>query len=88
LKESHWIAVPAVEVLRKNMAMIPPMDVPLGYTATDWEHPSERILEKMPSAVRAEMENAFFHVYRQNGNCDTYGVFGGGSMGIIKFLAY
>jgi hypothetical protein len=56
--------------------------VPLGYVVTGWEHPSERILDKMPPAIRAEMENAFFHKYRLSGNCDAFGVFGGGCMGI------
>jgi hypothetical protein len=56
--------------------------VPLGYIVAGYEHPRERILEKMPPAIRAEMENAFFHKYRQSGKCDAFGVFGGGCTGI------
>jgi hypothetical protein len=56
--------------------------VPLGYVITDWKHPRKRILDKMPPAIRAEMENAFFHKYRLSGKCDAFGVFGGGFMGI------
>jgi hypothetical protein len=56
--------------------------VPLGYMVTGWKHPSKRILDKMPPAIRAKMENAFFHKYRLSGKCDAFGVFGGGFPGI------
>ncbi|MDR0740114.1 MAG: hypothetical protein LBF34_00155 [Puniceicoccales bacterium] len=56
--------------------------VPLGYAVTSFSHSSERILDKMPRGIRAEMENAFFHKYRLSGKCDAFGVFGGGFPGI------
>ncbi|MDR2812427.1 MAG: hypothetical protein LBB05_01375 [Puniceicoccales bacterium] len=56
--------------------------VPLGYMLASWPYTGKEILDKMPPDIRAEMENAFFHVYRLNGRCDGYGVFGGGCLGV------
>ncbi|MDR0740113.1 MAG: hypothetical protein LBF34_00150 [Puniceicoccales bacterium] len=56
--------------------------VPLGYIVTSFKHSAKRILDKMPPAIRTEMENAFFHKYRLSGKCDAFGVFGGSFPGI------